>query len=126
VDLIDQIEALCPALPESIPKATKEDRITFVLNHINDLDTGAAAKSSTFVRRMDLLFGAGSCDENGRMAHIRRGPRGIPLVIQYFRSINWQEDGISLSIATLKLTQLLDEMTLLWYVDPSHIMPSDH
>ncbi|KAJ7475597.1 hypothetical protein B0H11DRAFT_2427266 [Mycena galericulata] len=113
LDLVDQIDSLCPALPKSVLKGSKEDRIPYVLNNVQGLDTGDDAKASTFIRRMDLLFGTGVRDENGRMIHIRRGPWGVPLVIQYFRKIDWQPDGISLVAATLKFTQLLDEMKFL-------------
>jgi hypothetical protein len=44
------------------------------------------------------------------MAQIRRGPSGIKLLLQYLRKINWQTDDILLTVATLKLTQLLEEM----------------
>jgi hypothetical protein len=112
--LIDQIESLCRSLPKSIPNGTKDDRIYYVLNKVQGLDTGAAAKSSTFICRMDLLFGSDTRDDDGRLTNFRRGPWGISYVLQYFRRIDWQSDGISLSAATLKLTQVLEEMQILW------------
>ncbi|KAJ6607650.1 hypothetical protein B0H10DRAFT_1956091 [Mycena sp. CBHHK59/15] len=113
LELINQIESLCPALPKSVPLGTDGDRIVYVLNKVKGQDTGSAAKSSTFVRRMDLLFGVGAHDENGRMIHMRRGNWGIKLAVQYFRKIDWDADGIPLAIATLKFTQLLEEMRFL-------------
>ncbi|KAJ6574015.1 hypothetical protein B0H10DRAFT_2236803 [Mycena sp. CBHHK59/15] len=101
VDLIDQIEALCPALPKSVPKADREGEIWRVVNKVKGMDTGAAAKSSTFIRRMDILFGSTARDADGRMTQIRRGSSGIPLLIQYLRKIKWKSDGIPLAIATL-------------------------
>ncbi|KAJ7879469.1 hypothetical protein B0H13DRAFT_2346056 [Mycena leptocephala] len=71
------------------------------------MDTGALAKHSTFGRRMDVLFGATARNADGRMTQIRRGPSGIKLLLQYLRKINRQTDGILLTVATLKLTQLL-------------------
>jgi hypothetical protein len=64
--LIDQIESLCPSLPNSILKGTKDDKIPYVLNKIKGPDTKAAAKSSTFTCRMDLLFGSDTRDDDGR------------------------------------------------------------
>ncbi|KAJ7727789.1 hypothetical protein B0H14DRAFT_3618729 [Mycena olivaceomarginata] len=115
--LIDQIESLCSSLPKSIPKGTQDDRISYVLNKIKGPDTGALAKSSTFVLRMDLLFGSDVRNDDGRFIHIRRGPWSVPLLIQYFRKINWISDRISLATATLKLTQILEEMRILWLVN---------
>ncbi|KAJ7181304.1 hypothetical protein C8R43DRAFT_269096 [Mycena crocata] len=109
-ELIDEIEGLARTLPKSIPKAERNGEIWRVLNKVKGLDTGPAAKSSTFVRRMDVLFGSTARDSDGRMTQIRRGSAGILLVIQYLRKIDWKSDGIPLAIATLKLTQLLEEM----------------
>jgi hypothetical protein len=116
VELIDQIEALCPALPKSVPKAAQDGKIWHVLNKVKGLDTGAAAKSSTFVRRMDCLFGSTARDAEGRMTQIQRDSSGIALVVQYWRKIYWKSDGIPLAIATLKLTQVLGKMQRLWCV----------
>ncbi|KAJ7757853.1 hypothetical protein B0H14DRAFT_3511801 [Mycena olivaceomarginata] len=54
------------------------------------------------------------------MAQIRRGPSGIKLLLQYLRKINWQTDDILLTVATLKLTQLLEEMQCLWCFKSGH------
>lgn len=115
--LIDQIESLCSSLPKLVPRSTQKDRIYYVLNEIKGPDTGALAKSSTFVCRMDLLFGSDARNDDGRFIHIRHGPWGVPLLIQYFRKINWISDGISLATATLKLTQILEEIQILWLVN---------
>ncbi|KAJ7890713.1 hypothetical protein B0H13DRAFT_1887475 [Mycena leptocephala] len=81
---------------------------------VHGMDTGALAKHSTFGRRMDVLFGATARNADGRMTQIRRGPSGIKLLLQYLRKINRQTDGILLTVATLKLTQLLEEIQCLW------------
>ncbi|KAJ7855078.1 hypothetical protein B0H13DRAFT_2358091 [Mycena leptocephala] len=84
------------------------------------MDTGALAKHSTFGRRMDVLFGATARNADGRMTQIRRGPSGIKLLLQYLRKINRQTDGILLTVATLKLTQLLEEIQCLWCSKSGH------
>ncbi|KAJ6617620.1 hypothetical protein B0H10DRAFT_1948133 [Mycena sp. CBHHK59/15] len=74
------------------------------------MDTSVSAKSSTFIHCMDILFGSTACNPDGQMTQIRRGSSGILLLIQYLRKINWKSNGIPLTVATLKLTQLLEEM----------------
>ncbi|KAJ7908524.1 hypothetical protein B0H13DRAFT_1878557 [Mycena leptocephala] len=94
---------------------------------VHGMDTGALAKHSTFGRRMDVLFGATARNADGRMTQIRRGPSGIKLLLQYLRKINRQTDGILLTVATLKLTQLLEEIQCLCPsqdTDPSSAAPS--
>ncbi|KAJ6548392.1 hypothetical protein B0H19DRAFT_188763 [Mycena capillaripes] len=114
ISLIDEVEALCPTLPKSVPKAPRNGEIWRILNKVKGQETtGPGANTSTFVRRMDLLFGANVRDADGRMIYVQRGDLGIPLVLQYFRKINWQSDGIPLAPATLKLTQVLKEMRYL-------------
>ncbi|KAJ7796689.1 hypothetical protein B0H14DRAFT_3550066 [Mycena olivaceomarginata] len=119
VEIIDQIEALARTLPQSVPKAERNGEIWRVLNKVNGMDTGTHGKSSTFIRRMDILFGSTARDPDGRMTQIRRGSSGILLLIQYLRKINWKSDGIPLAVATLKLTQLLEEMQHLCAVIPT-------
>ncbi|KAJ7659107.1 hypothetical protein DFH06DRAFT_1130673 [Mycena polygramma] len=108
--LIDQVEVLARALPKSVPKAPKDGEIWRVLNKVKGQDTGPGKVLSTFVRRMDLLFGSGARDANGRIK-LQRGSSGILLVVQYLRSINWKTDGIpALAPATAKLNQLIEEL----------------
>lgn len=116
IEIIDQIEALARTLPKSVPKAERNGKIWRVLNKVNSMDTGTHAKSSTFIHRMNILFSSAACDPDGRMTQIRRGPLGILLLIQYLRKINWKSDGIPLAVATLKLSQLSEEMQHLWCV----------
>ncbi|KAJ6613867.1 hypothetical protein B0H10DRAFT_2269675 [Mycena sp. CBHHK59/15] len=109
--LIDQIEALCRTLPKSVPKARIDGEIWRVLNKVKGQDTGANKVLSTFIRRMDILFGSGARDADGRMTRLERGSSGISLVVQYLRSIDWRTDGIPLlGPATAKLNQLVEEM----------------
>ncbi|KAJ7484133.1 hypothetical protein FB451DRAFT_1169217 [Mycena latifolia] len=89
VDLIDQVEALCPKVPKLVPLGAKDDRITYVLNKVYGEDA-----HSTFVRRTDLLFGAGVRDADGPNDSYSTWPPGDPLFIQYFRKIKWQSGGI--------------------------------
>lgn len=117
--LINQIDSLCPNLPKSIPKAPANGEIRRILTEVHGHDTGAAAHASTFVRRMDLLFGVSIRNAEGRMTYVQRGKAGIPLVVEYWRSIDWQADGVPLAPATVKLTQVLNEMQYLWCVTSS-------
>jgi hypothetical protein len=60
-------------LPKSVRKAEKHGEIWRVLNKVQGMDTGTGAKLSTFVRRVDVLFGATARDSDGRMTQIPRG-----------------------------------------------------
>ncbi|KAJ6617743.1 hypothetical protein B0H10DRAFT_1948076 [Mycena sp. CBHHK59/15] len=106
--LIDRIEELCPSLPTSVPKGTEEDKIRHVLNHIKGPDPDDPG--STFNRRMDILFGEDCRDDNGRLHHVRRGPWGMKLVVQYFRSIKWATGCVPFTMASIKLTRIVTEM----------------
>jgi hypothetical protein len=85
--MIDQIEALCRTLPKSVPKAARNGEIWRILNKVKGQDTGAVAKSSTFVRWMDLLFGSTTRDSDGRMTQIRRVHRESCLLSSIFAAL---------------------------------------
>jgi hypothetical protein len=65
---------------------------------------------------MDVLFGNDCRDANGRFHHVRRGPYGMILFAKYLRTIKWATDGIPLTTAALKLSEVAKEMEVLWCV----------
>ncbi|KAJ7883025.1 hypothetical protein B0H14DRAFT_2565097 [Mycena olivaceomarginata] len=81
--------ALC--VPPS-PNPFTKGEIWRILNQVHGQDTGSAAKASTFVRRMDLLFSVSVRNVDGRITYVQRSGSGISLVLQYWRKINWESD----------------------------------
>ncbi|KAJ6598551.1 hypothetical protein B0H10DRAFT_1959381 [Mycena sp. CBHHK59/15] len=57
-------------------QARIDGEIWRVLNKVKGQDTGANKVLSTFVRRMDILFGSGARDADGRMTRLERGSSG--------------------------------------------------
>jgi hypothetical protein len=92
--------------------ATEDDKIYHVVNTVFGIDSDAPAP--TFTRRMDVLFGRDCRDTNGRLHHIRRGPLGMALFVNYLRGIDWSTAAIPFVTASLKLLEIMKEMETLW------------
>ncbi|KAK6984713.1 hypothetical protein R3P38DRAFT_3231389 [Favolaschia claudopus] len=99
-DLINKMDALTQQLPKSMYKATDQDKIYHVGNKVHGMDKNSA--SSTFIRRMDILFGHDCRDDDGHFQYISRGEHGMSLVVQYLRSIDWKSAGIPFTVAAVK------------------------
>ncbi|KAK7017666.1 putative AC transposase, partial [Favolaschia claudopus] len=113
-DLINKIDTLTQQLPKSMYKATDQDKIYHVVNKVHGMDKNSA--SSTFIRRMDILFGHDCRNDDGHFQYISRGEHGMSLVVQYLRSIDWKSAGIPFTVAAVKLTSIVSDMEALWYV----------
>ncbi|KAJ7794448.1 hypothetical protein B0H14DRAFT_3496970 [Mycena olivaceomarginata] len=100
---------LCPALPSSILAAAANDCIPTVLK----MGGQEAGDHGTFIRRMDLLFGMTTRNEDDRLINIRRGRWGIEHVVKYLESIGWRTSGIDLLLPNVKMTQLRDELNFI-------------
>ncbi|KAJ7893841.1 hypothetical protein B0H14DRAFT_3427135 [Mycena olivaceomarginata] len=125
---INRITELCPHLPASAPEGTLDDspdtidgKIYRVVHHVFGDDSKAPA--DTFTRRMDVLFGTDCRDTEGRFHHVRRGPYGMILFAKYLRTIKWATDGIPLTTAALKLSEVAKEMEVLCHHPPSTNWP---
>ncbi|KAK6995737.1 putative AC transposase [Favolaschia claudopus] len=112
-DLINKMDALTQQLPKSIYKATDQDKIYHVVNNVHGMDK---TEASTFIRRMDILFGNDCRGDDGHFRYISRGKYGMILVVQYLRSLEWKSAGIPFTIAAVKLTSIVSDMETLWYV----------
>ncbi|KAJ7787568.1 hypothetical protein B0H14DRAFT_2629217 [Mycena olivaceomarginata] len=90
----------------------------------NRIPTTVSDNSNTFTRRMDILFGTDCRDTKGRFHHVRRGPYGMILFAKYLRTIKWATDGIPLTTAALKLSEVAKEMEVLCHHPCPPIGPS--
>ena len=99
------------ALPLSIPKGTKDDKVWSVM-HADEGET----VHETFNKRFDAMFGEDCLDSMGRLQHIRTGKQGLGLVCSYLSKINWA-DGFPLDIVEIKLQRLVKELKIIRYVD---------
>ncbi|KAF7324268.1 putative AC transposase [Mycena sanguinolenta] len=109
--LIDQIEALSRRLPSSIPNGSATEKINHVMTKVFGLDKDS--ESSTFTRRMDILFGSDCRNELGHFRYVTRGKHGMGVVIQYLCSIDWKSTDISFTVAAVKLTAIVKDLEVL-------------
>lgn len=104
---LEKLKALAQNLPKTVPVATKDDRIFQVFANIPVTDQ-PAEHWETFNRRMDALFGHDLRNSDGRLLHVKRGPFGINLVLQYCDdaaskgTLNWD-------LAAIKIDRLITE-----------------
>ncbi|KAF8127499.1 hypothetical protein K438DRAFT_2000785 [Mycena galopus ATCC 62051] len=112
LDLIKRILRLAGPFPDSVPEASEsDDKIHHVVNNIHGIDKSV---HGTLNPRFDNLFGKDT-RENDRLKFVRRGDRGMVLVVQYLETIHWQKAGIPLDLAQLKLERVVNELEFLWY-----------
>jgi hypothetical protein len=84
---VNVLASLVPALPISIPLATANDQINQIFKHIPA--TSDEGPWHAFNRRFDNIFGEDQRDENGRLKHLRRGPLGMDMIVDYLKdSVN--------------------------------------
>ncbi|KAJ7910076.1 hypothetical protein B0H13DRAFT_2329749 [Mycena leptocephala] len=110
-DLMDKIEALARRVPNSIHTGTDQDKIYHVINNVSGFDKNST--SSTFTRRMDILFGHDSRDDQGHFRQVLCGPHGMDLVVKYFHSIDRKSGEIPFTIAAVKMTAVVNDLELL-------------
>lgn len=108
------LKSLTKLLPNTVPVATKNDKIFQVFTSI-PLNNNPEEEWPIFNRRMDAIFGHELRDSSGRLLHVRRGKLGMDLVLEYFDdavskgSLNWD-------LASIKLDRLVEEFKILRYV----------
>ncbi|KAJ7624110.1 hypothetical protein DFH06DRAFT_1446385, partial [Mycena polygramma] len=105
--LVDRIDTLSRALPNSVETAARDGHV----HHVMSLEGHDGNAPSTFNRRMDLLFGEDLRDSSGRLQHVRRGKHGMALVVTYLKSIQWGD--MLIDIATIKLERIIAELEFL-------------
>ncbi|KAJ7086563.1 hypothetical protein C8R44DRAFT_752581 [Mycena epipterygia] len=93
IDLVKKIAKLT-LFPETVPLATEEDDIP---RRIFELEGEDGTVTSTFNRRVDILFGEHVCDSDGRLKY----------------SIHWESAKIPLDLAQGKLARIADELDYL-------------
>ena len=101
--LITNIITLSKGLPQSIPVATKEDKIYTVMSSPEGED-----EWQTFNRRFDAMFGEDCRDKEGRLHHIRRGLHGMAKVSAYLEKLDVV--SMPLELMALKLVRLNKEI----------------
>ncbi|KAJ7832586.1 hypothetical protein B0H13DRAFT_2289066 [Mycena leptocephala] len=111
IDLVKKIAKLTLFLPETVPLATEEDDIP---RRIFELEGEDGTVTSTFNRRVDILFGEHVRDSDGRLKYVRRGNLGMDCVVKYLESIHWETAKIPLDLAQGKLARIADELDYLW------------
>jgi hypothetical protein len=108
--LIVNLTSLCQRLPNSVPKATKDDRIYHVITNINEDDPW-----QSFNCKFDLLFGEDCRDKNGRLNNIRRGKYGMGAVCAYLNNISTEEPWFLAELVAIKLNCICQEVIKLKY-----------
>ncbi|KAJ7910034.1 hypothetical protein B0H13DRAFT_2329712 [Mycena leptocephala] len=106
-DLVDKIEALARLVPNSIHTGTDQEKIYHVINIVSGFDKNST--SSTFTRRMDILFGH---DSHGRI------DQGGPFPAQVVGGGPASGHGILLvkipfTIAAVRMTAVVNDLELL-------------
>lgn len=109
-ELVQDIVNLSKKLPQSVPEATKDDKIYEVMTNVDGESAWA-----TFNRRFDILFGEDCRDKNGRLHHIRRGRHGMIKVTSYLSRVIVNENTLKgfYAPAAIKLNRLKAELQVL-------------
>ncbi|KAJ7828079.1 hypothetical protein B0H14DRAFT_3719666 [Mycena olivaceomarginata] len=110
IDLVKKLAKLTLFLPETVPLATEEDDIPC---HIFELEGEDDTVTSTFNRRVDILFGEHVRNPDGRLKYVRRGDLGMDCIVKYLKSIHWESAKIPLDLAQGKLARIADELDYL-------------
>ena len=103
---VSKLAKLLPKLAKSIPLATAEDRINTVFKNI---PSDTSEPWEVFNRRFDALFGQDTCNANGRLKNIQRGPLGMDMVLEYLQLVTEQE-AILWTAAKPKIERLVSEV----------------
>jgi hypothetical protein len=106
--LVKEISSLSASLSDAIPKGSKHDKISSVMNSM-ERDT----PHETFNGRFDALFGENCRDSHGRLHYVRQGKLGMGLVVSYLSKLDWT--SFPLDIVELKLQRLIAELQHLQY-----------
>jgi hypothetical protein len=104
--LVNKIIHLASHLPESIPLATKEDKIYEVFT-----SKRSGNDFQIFNRLFDNVFGADLMDSEANFRYLRRGPLGIGLVVEYLSVIPIQ--NLTRQLMLIKLDRIYDNFLTL-------------
>lgn len=105
------LKSLTKLLPNTIPVATKDDKIFQVFTNI-PLTDNPEEQWPIFNRRMDAIFGHELRDSSGRLLHVKRGKLGIELVLKYFEDAE-SKGYLNWDLASIKLDRLVEEFKIL-------------
>lgn len=97
--LIKEIALLLQVLPTTVRRGHHRDKIPQVLNT-------AEGESiwQTFNKRFDALCAEDTRDGEGQLPHIRRGPNGMDLVVEYLQGLTPEElDEMPSDLVIIKL-----------------------
>ena len=101
--LVKEIGSLSSSLSDTVPKGSKDDKISTIIN-----SKEGDYPHETFNHRFDVLFGEDCRDSHGRLLHVRQGKLGMNLVVSYLSKIDWAD--FPLDIVELKLQRLIAEL----------------
>src|ERR1700678_1372713 len=116
------LQSLTKLLPKTIPLATKDDQIYQVFNRI-PVPADPAGHWEVFNKHMDALFAHELRNETGRLVHVRRGPRGMDLVLKYIKE-SMDAGNLLWDVAAIKIDRLLEDLKILMYLLPFFVNSS--
>ena len=111
---ISTLTALIATIPESVPLATKDDRIHQIFTSIPPPDNDAEVWE-VFNRRFDNLFGEDTRDDANSLPNIKRGEYGMDLVLKYINSVK-DSSTMLYEPASVKFGRIITELKRLKYV----------